>query len=180
MSKFRNFRRKKKFFFGVEKKIGIQFRCRKSISFDWCNLRSDSGTPSGVSEQFSLSPFLEKCLRRPGSLTLSSKIPDFGPGVLFVPKIDFKFRPGGFIFAQISQFFSSNFPAALRAAGTKMSRFPLKETVFAVKTIIFFAALRAGGFICAQTQTQILAGGFIFAQNLRGKILGVLTTGGGV
>ena len=109
---------------------------------------------------------------------LSSKIPDFGPGVLFVPKIDFKFRPGGFIFAQISQFFSSNFPAALRAAGTKMSRFPLKETVFAVKTLIFFAALRAGGFICAQTQTQILAGGFYFCPRSQRKNPGGFKKGG--
>ena len=95
-----------------------------------------------------------------------------------MPKIDFKFRPGGFIFAQISQFFGSNFPAALRAAGTKMSRFPLKETVFAVKTLIFFAALRAGGFICAQTQTQILARG-LFMPKISEENPGGLKKGGG-
>ena len=61
-----------------------------------------------------------------------------------------------------------------------MSRFPLKETVFAVKTLIFFAALRAGGFICAQTQTQILAGGFYFCPRSQRKNPGGFKKGGGL
>ena len=72
-------------------------------------------------------------------------------------------------FGQIGQ----NFPAALRAAGTKTSRFPLKETVFAVKnTPNFRGASRRfgrGGFIRTKHLVQILVGGFYSCQKSQEK-----------
>ena len=46
----RNFflHRKKIIFCRSWKKIWVQFRCRKTISFDWWHFRSDSDTPSQV------------------------------------------------------------------------------------------------------------------------------------
>ena len=37
---------------GVEKKVGVQFRIRKIIAFDWWGIQSDSCTPSYSLEQF--------------------------------------------------------------------------------------------------------------------------------
>ena len=76
-----------------------------------------------------------------------------------------------------------NFPAALRAAGTKTPRFPLKETVFAVKNTQIFAALRAdsGGGVLIRTKhlVQMLVGGVLFVPKISGKLTGgVLRRGG--
>ena len=46
------FDRKNIFVFGVGKKVVVQFRIRKSISFDWRCIQSDSGIPSHSLEQF--------------------------------------------------------------------------------------------------------------------------------
>ena len=47
------FRSKKIYFFEVEKKVWVQLRFKKSISFDWRGFQGDSGTPPWVLEQFS-------------------------------------------------------------------------------------------------------------------------------
>ena len=73
--------------------------------------------------------------------------------------------------------------AALRAAVTKTSRFPLKETVFAVKnTPNFRGASRRfdrGVFIRSKDLAQSLVGGFLFLPEISGKVTGgVLRRGG--
>ena len=81
---------------------------------------------------------------------------------------------GGFlILPEFELKFAKKFPAAFRAAGTKTSRFPLKETVFAVKnTPNFRGASRRfdrRDFIRSKNLAQILIGGFYFCQKSQEK-----------
>ena len=64
---------------------------------------------------------------------LRSKIPDFGRGGYNFPQNRAQILVGGYVFHSNLRFSGPKFSAALRAAGTKFSRFPLKESVFAVK-----------------------------------------------
>ena len=110
--------------------------------------------------------------------------PRFGEGGFYsCQESSSNFDRGVFNFARIWAQICQNFPAALRAAGTKTSRFPLKETVFAVKnTPNFRGASRRfdrGVFIRSKDLAQILVGGFLFLPEISGKVTGGFLRRGG-